>query len=86
MRGVTLETLAQALMSTAYDRDGHLPVVHPAISNRLSQAERSLLNGSEELLLANSWIEKSSEGACILSESGRAEVEQRRQSIKAKAI
>ncbi|MFA6208555.1 MAG: hypothetical protein WCT03_17650 [Candidatus Obscuribacterales bacterium] len=81
MRGVTLETLAQALMSTAYDRNGLLPVVHPAISNRLSQAERTLLDGSEELLLANSWIEKSSDGVCVLTETGRAEVERRRQSL-----
>jgi Holliday junction resolvasome RuvABC ATP-dependent DNA helicase subunit len=81
MRGVTLDTLAQALMSTAYDRDGQLPVVHPAISNRLSQSERSLLNSSEELLLSNNWIEKSSDGICMLTELGRAEVERRRQTV-----
>ena len=81
MRGVTLETLAQALMSTAYDRNGLLPVVHPAISNRLSQSERSLLDGSEELLLANCWIEKSSDDVLVLTELGRAEVERRRQSV-----
>ena len=81
MRGVTLDTLAQALMSTAYDRDGQLPVVHPAISTRLCQSERSLLNSSEELLLSNNWIEKSSDGTCILTELGRAEVERRRQTV-----
>ncbi|MFA7336538.1 MAG: hypothetical protein WC028_07105 [Candidatus Obscuribacterales bacterium] len=81
MRGVTLETLAQALMSTAYDRNGLMPVVHPAISNRLSQSERSLLDGSEELLLANCWIEKSSDDVLVLTELGRAEVERRRQSV-----
>lgn len=81
MRGVTLETLAQALMSTAYDRNGLLPVVHPAISNRLSQSERSLLDGSEELLLANCWVEKSNDDVLVLTELGRAEVERRRQSV-----
>ena len=81
MRGVTLETLAQALMSTAYDRNGLMPVVHPAISNRLSQSERSLLDGSEELLLANGWIEKSNDNVLVLTELGRAEVERRRQSV-----
>jgi hypothetical protein len=81
MRGVTLETLAQALMSTAYDRNGLMPVVHPAISNRLSQSERSLLDGSEELLLAKGWIEKSTDDALVLTELGRTEVERRRQSV-----
>jgi hypothetical protein len=68
-------------MSTAYDRNGLMPVVHPAISNRLSQSERSLLDGSEELLLANCWIEKSSDDVLVLTELGRAEVERRRQSV-----
>jgi hypothetical protein len=79
MRGVTVEGFAYGLMATAYDRNGALPVVHPAISDRLSSADRALLNGSEELLLSNGWIEKTSTNECVLTDEGRAEVERRRQ-------
>ena len=79
MRGVTLESFAYGLMARAYERNGQLPVVHPAISDRLSHGDRTLLNGSEELLLANGWIEKTSAGEAVLTNEGRAEVERRRQ-------
>jgi hypothetical protein len=79
MRGVTLESFAYGLMATAYDRNGELPIVHPAISNRLSPAEKALLNGSEELLLANRWVEKTSTGETRLTAEGRIEVERHRQ-------
>ncbi len=83
MRGVTLEGFAFGLMDTAYDRNGQLPKVHPAISDRLSSDERKLLNSSEELLLANGWIEKSSDGSATLTAAGLAEVKRRRDEIAA---
>lgn len=79
MRGISLESFAEALMARAYERNGQLPVVHPAISDRLSEADRKLLTGSEAMLLANGWIEKSGDNACVLTDAGRAEVERRRQ-------
>ena len=80
MRGITFENLAHGLMSTAYNRDGKLPVVHPAISNRLSSAEQTLLNRSEELLLSNQWIEIKEDNSRVLTAEGRAEVSRRSQS------
>lgn len=80
MRGITFETMAHALMSTAYNRDGRLPVVHPAISNRLSSAEQVLLTRSEELLLSNQWIEIKDDNTRVLTDEGRAEVTRRCQS------
>jgi len=80
MRGVTLEGFAFGLMDTTYDRNGQLPKVHPAILDRLSAADRTLLNSSEELLLTNGWIEKSSDGSAALTQAGLAEVKLRRSS------
>ena len=80
MRGITFETMAHALMSTAYNRDGRLPAVHPAISNRLSFSEQALLDRSEELLLSNQWIEIDEDNTRVLTEAGRAEVTRRCQS------
>ena len=79
MSCVTLEGFAFGLMDTAYDRNGQLPVVHRAILDRLSAADKALLDGSEELLVSNGWIERAAGGVTVLTVEGRAEVERRRQ-------
>ncbi len=80
MKAVTMNSFAEALMAIAYDRSGQLPDVHPAISDRLSPKEKALLLDSEELLLTNGWIEKTSDiGTRVLTNEGRAHVQRLRQ-------
>jgi len=83
MRGITLEGFAYGLIDTAYQRNGQLPKVHTAISDRLSKEDARLLIDSEELLLAKGWIEKQSDGTCTLTATGLNEVETRRSTTTA---
>jgi hypothetical protein len=79
MRGITFETMAHALMSTAYNRDG---IASRSSGHLKASAPPSiLLNRSEELLLSNQWIEINKDNTRVLTAAGRAEVTRRCQKL-----